>query len=344
MMSCKAKYINVISGGSVLLFTLLIFYEFYESLRFDYLKNVDVTVGKQKIIFDPARLRHGAADRQEEGGFRLVEKGKRIHTDIVVFVPSPVAWETRRKYVYEQFVHERLAPQQAILLFIFGNRTTTTGDDNNNNNELSTTSSVNMKGLVQYQNATNVVVNCRDYGDEYDNPDDTSGTTCKVYKSLIYIVSNYRAKYVWRGADDSYLNLRFFISGVMPTLPKTRLYYGYLRSVNAVHVDMLLSNQPKLASLFGLYQFGQYMLGGGYLLSFDVADFIASLKIPPHLTWCEDVMVGMWLNPFQVTFLHSQHYIDQGGGTASNNVDYVLIHRMRADQWSHIDENGRLQQ
>ena len=298
----------------------------------DILDDGETAAGTQRIMFDPVRLRHGAADR--EGDFHE-PSGKIIHTEVVVFVPSPVPWENRRMYVYEQFVRERLAPQQAILLFIFGNRT-------GNNNLLE--EPVNTTGLVQYKNATNVVVNCRDYGDEYDNPDDTSGTTCKVYKSLIYIVSNYRAKYVWRGADDSYLNIRFFLSGVMPTLPKTRLYYGSLRSVNTVQGDLLLSNQPKLASLFGLYQFGQYMRGGGYLLSFDVAEFIASLKIPPHLTWCEDVMVGMWLNPFQVTFLNSPYYFDQNGDNTPYNVDLVLIHRMRADQWSLIDENGRFQQ
>ena len=341
--SCNHNHIITIAGLTLFSGLFVCMIEVYHKQVISSCNNnnnnpssLDVTAGMPKILFDPARLRHGAADRG--GDYREPSLlGKIIETDVVVFVPSPVAWEDRRKHVYHQFVREGLAPKQAVLLFIFGNRS---GEG------LSET--VDMKGLVQRQNATNVVVNCRDYGsdDETNNPDDSSGTTCKAYKALIYIVSNYRAKYVWRGADDSYLNLRFFLSGIMPTLPESRLYYGYLRSVNTVQADMLLSNHPKLASLLGLYQFGQYMLGGGYMLSFDVADFIASLKIPPHLTWCEDVMVGMWLNPFQVTFLHSPYYIDQHGDTVPSSyddVDYVLIHRMRADQWAHIDENGRLQ-
>jgi hypothetical protein len=335
----SAKTRNVTVTGFVAfsgLFVCMIVY-YYEQLVADCNNknnpSFDVTAGIPKIIFDPARLRHGAADR--DGDYHEPSlMGKIIETEVVVFIPSPVAWEDRRMHVYQQFVRERLAPEQAVLLFIFGNRSGGEG----------LPGTVDMRGLIQHQNTTNVVVNCRDYGDdEPNNPDDSSGTTCKAYKALIYIVSNYRAKYVWRGADDSYLNLRFFLSSLMPTLPKSRLYYGYLRSVNTVQTDMLLSNHPKLASLLGLYQFGQYMLGGGYMVSFDVADFIASLKIPPHLTWCEDVMFGMWLNPFQVTFLHSPYYIDQHGGTAPYDVDYVLIHRMRADQWVHIDENGRLQ-
>ena len=109
-----------------------------------------------------------------------------------------------------------------------------------------------------------------------------------------------QARYVWRGADDSYINLRHFFGTVMPTLPATRRYCGRLRKATELTVDLPLKNQPALLEHFGLVQWGQYMSGMGFMFSFDVADFIASLKIPPHLTWCEDLMVGMWLNPFQV--------------------------------------------
>jgi hypothetical protein len=78
------------------------------------------------------------------------------------------------------------------------------------------------------------------------------------------------------------------------------------------------------------------------LLSLDVADFLASLKIPPHLTWCEDIMVGMWLNPFQITFMEFTQFIDQPGQLAATGVDYILIHGMRPDQWASIGQNGQL--
>ncbi len=80
------------------------------------------------------------------------------------------------------------------------------------------------------------------------------------------------------------------------------------------------------------------------MLSFDVADFLALLKIPPHLTWCEDVMVGMWLNPFQVTFMHTPYYIEQNNffNPALPGKDYLVIHYMNPEQWEKIDENGRL--
>ena len=111
----------------------------------------------------------------------------------------------------------------------------------------------------------------------------------------------WQARYVWRGADDSYLNLHYFFSSVMPTLPATRLFLGLLRKPAGPGGDLSLHKQPVLQEHFGVTQWGQYMVGMGFLFSYDVADFVASLKIPPHLMWCEDLMVGMWLNPFQVS-------------------------------------------
>jgi hypothetical protein len=256
----------------------------------------------------------------------------KTETDVVMFVPSPVDWEERRCAVYTQFEREGWARDKASLLFIIGNASGAGLKD-----------TVDTSKIVKYPLALNVIVNCRDYGDEFDNPDDTSGTTCKVYEALKYIAANYNAKYVWRGADDSYVNLRYFFSDVMPNIPATRLYLGSLRRTDTVQHDLLLSRQPNLQKLFGIYQFGQYMFGMGFLLSFDVVDFVASLKIPPHLTWCEDLMVGMWLLPFQITFMDYPGFHEQNMyGKAKPGKQYLLVHRMTPDQWNRIGDDGTL--
>ena len=267
---------------------------------------------------------HGAANGDEDYSEPELAGGK-VQTKVVMFVPSPVPWEARRQHVHAQFEREGWNKSQAVLLFVFGNRS---GDNLQDTLNIS---------VVEYPQAVNVVVNCRDYGDEWNSADDSSGTTCKVYKSLKYIVANYVAQYVWRGADDSYVNLKYFFTFA---LPATRLYFGDLRTMNHLQPDLMLATQPELAGLYGLRQFGQYMYGSGYVLSFDVADFVASLKIPPHLTWCEDVMIGMWLNPFQIEFRHSPLWTDRQ--YASLGVDYILIHRMLPEHWARLDGQGRL--
>ena len=188
-------------------------------------------------------------------------------TDVVVFIPTPVPWEARRHAVHTRFAQEGWADEQVVLLFVLGERDADTSS------------------VSTYARATYVRTPCNDQGDAPDNAADISATTCKVYEALKHVVANYEAKYVWRGAHDSYLNLPYFFQVVAPSLPKTRLYYGRLRRSTHRQEDLQVAHHPQLQALFGIMQWGQYMSGMGYLLSYDVADFVASLKIPPHLTW-----------------------------------------------------------
>ena len=89
--------------------------------------------------------------------------------------------------------------------------------------------------------------------------------------------------------------------------------------------------QPALRELYGLYQFGQLMYGMGFVMSIDVVEFIGAWTIPPHQTWIEDVMVGMWLKPFQISFTHHPGFHDQVFHAAQPGVDYMVVHYMGAD-------------
>ncbi len=133
---------------------------------------------------------------------------------------------------------------------------------------------------------------------------------------------------MWRGADDSYVNLKRFLRD-KDTMPATRLFLGHHRKADTPMPDLQLKAlHPRLQELFGIYQFGQYMMGLGFVFSWDVAEFIGTWAIPPHQTWCEDVMVGMWLNPFQISWV----------GTG---LRYVY-HYMNPALWESIGEDGVL--
>jgi hypothetical protein len=188
-------------------------------------------------------------------------------TDVVMFIPTPVQWAHRRAAVHAQFAKEGWTDEQVVLLFVVGEW------------------DAEVSKVEQYAHARYVAVPCHDEGDRFDEPDDKSATTCKVYNALKHVASHYEAKYVWRGADDSYVNLPFFFK-MAHTLPSQRLFYGRLRRAPGISEDLQLARQPRLQEVFGMYQFGQYMYGMGFLFSYDVVDFVGSLKIPPHLTWC----------------------------------------------------------
>lgn len=83
------------------------------------------------------------------------------------------------------------------------------------------------------------------------------------------------------------------------------------------------------------------MLGIGYAFSWDVVSLIASWTMPPHLTWCEDVMVGMWLNIFPITKISRPDLILNRGMTKHSQVNVILLHYMEDHDWSNIADDGR---
>ena len=263
--------------------------------------------------------------------------GHKKEVQVVVFVPTPRQWEDRRANVARQFLKERWNDSQAILIFVIGTKTGPRLEY-----ELDSPHPVtHIPGIIYYY------APCRDYGDEFDNPNGTSATTCKVYEGLRYITTKYKAKYVWRSGDDAYLNLKVFFRmlNTPGLVPQSRLYMGWLRSPTLQSPsrtkDLLLSRQPRLRDLYGIHQFGSYMFGMGFCLSWDVAEFIGQLSIPPLQTWAEDVIVGMWLMPFEIDFLNvnnmANYYILNIGETEPETHRACLLsHYMRQIDWDLI--------
>ena len=257
----------------------------------------------------------------------------RESVDVGMFVPSPIPWEDRRALVTRQFLREGWNRSQVVLIYVLGTRAgerLETGLD---------TSGVKRVPGVEY-----LFTGCRDMGDEPDNPNGTSATTCKVYEACVHIAKTFNARYVWRGADDTYVNLKLFVHDMMGFLPRKRLYMGFFRKAAEIQPDLLLSRWPKLQELFSLYQWPGYMSGSGYLLSGDVAEFIGTLKIPPKQTWCEDIMVSFWITPFQITKLHVPDIPGYTIGSAVDGLDtakkVVHVHYMERDWWDRIDDDG----
>jgi nucleoside-diphosphate-sugar epimerase len=316
---------------------------------------------KLQCLFNPPPplpLREGllrmSSNGRSSGGRRIkaaspvLEPKQLIVTDVVMFVPTPIPWGDRRKPVLRQFLRERWDPSEVRLIFVVGTRTGPRLEE-----ELDLSIILKERKEAPEAQVEYLLTSCRDEGNEWNNANGTSATTCKVYEACVHIARRYRARFVWRGADDAYVNLKLF-RRLMPLLPKTRLFLGYLRKVKIQEEQMGLVGQPNLHELFGLYQFGQYMLGIGFLFSWDVAEFIGSWTIPPHQTWCEDVMVGMWLNPFQIKFidfskvdtLHPDLPKTYGGswreGLNNTNQKALVIHYIEPYLWQHIREDGMI--
>lgn len=259
-------------------------------------------------------------------------------TKVIIFIPTPISSSKRRIPLHKQFIREGWQSTEVILFFVVGSKT-------GPRVELD----IDLSPLSKEPQMDFLVTNCRDDGDEINNANGTSSTTCKVYEAMKYIYFNYEADYVWRGADDAYLNIRKFLLSIAPSLPSSSWWLGKLRTIGeSPHFDkdLLYEKQPQLHKLFNLYRPAHYMFGMGFAFSWDVVALVATWAIPPHQTYAEDVILGLWFNPFQIKKIHRPdliNNIDQiRSYTGSSNVDAVLLHYIRPVDWTLIDDNGIL--
>nr|XP_016442960.1 PREDICTED: lactosylceramide 1,3-N-acetyl-beta-D-glucosaminyltransferase-like [Nicotiana tabacum] len=83
--------------------------------------------------------------------------------------------------------------------------------------------------------------------------------------------------YVMKADDDTYIRLENFVESLR-TLPREDLYYGYVIPCPSMN------------------PFVHYMSGMGYLVSWDIAEWIRDSNIPKnHLEGPEDKVFGEWL-------------------------------------------------
>jgi hypothetical protein len=78
---------------------------------------------------------------------------------------------------------------------------------------------------------------------------------------------------------------------------------------------------------------------------------MATWNIPLHLTWCEDVIIGMYLNMFQIHRVHrSDLFVNRAGSVADMKyyfgklgpVDVILLHYIDRRDWATIEPNGTI--
>ncbi|KAF8019040.1 hypothetical protein BT93_H3807 [Corymbia citriodora subsp. variegata] len=153
------------------------------------------------------------------------------------------------------------------------------------------------------------------------------GKTYTYFSSLPEILPR-RYNYIMKADDDVYIRLAQLVSSLQP-LPRQDLYYGF--------VLPCASMNPHEG----------YMSGMGFVLSWDLVEWIASSEIPKNDTFGpEDKVVGRWLktgNKARNRFTAKPAMYDYPGtnGRCSHELvpDTVTVHRLkRWDQWLRVLE------
>ncbi|KAF8378858.1 hypothetical protein HHK36_030207 [Tetracentron sinense] len=151
------------------------------------------------------------------------------------------------------------------------------------------------------------------------------GKTYTYFSSLPQILPR-RYDYVMKADDDVFLRLAPLASSLRP-LPRLDLYYGF--------VIPCASQNP----------FVEYMSGMGFLLSWDLVEWIGESSIPENdIYGPEDKMVGKWLKAGKKAknrFSNKPAMYDYPGtnGRCSHELiaETVAVHRVkRWDQWFRV--------
>ncbi|OIS99976.1 hypothetical protein A4A49_52750 [Nicotiana attenuata] len=152
-----------------------------------------------------------------------------------------------------------------------------------------------------------------------------SGKTYTYFSTLPRILPT-RYDYIMKADDDVYLRLAPLATSLQP-LPRADLYYGFVIPCPSMNA------------------FVHYMSGMGFILSWDLVEWIGRSNIPVNNTYGpEDKLVGQWLkwgNKAKNRFSNKPQMYDYPGtnGRCSHELipDTIAVHRLKKwEQWIDV--------
>lgn len=243
-----------------------------------------------------------------------VHSNKRPHAPCVIIFTSKAESLERRKWVRRQFQRNLVLLRAknaslaagVVMKFIFG------------------TSGMRSSVLLDVQ------TEAEQYGDvllldapDSDDPDPPSpgtdsATSLKVIQSMVWAVRQYSFDYFIRIGDDAYFRIDYFLTDVMPTLPRERLLLGHCER-NRMHY-VFKSHRGVSADIHV-----PYCSGMGFVLTYDAVEFAARNADMLAMEYPEDAMVARWLVGTRVAIVHDPRFVDWAWNRCDNNT--ILIHK-----------------
>ena len=112
--------------------------------------------------------------------------------------------------------------------------------------------------------------------------------TTKLLQTMIWISKSLRSFFVMKVDDDSFVRLDVLISDLKKKSSLSRVYWGYFKGDSNVKVTGEWAENKWILSDHYL----PYALGGGYLISYDLVEYIANNHDMLQLYNSEDVSLG----------------------------------------------------
>ena len=160
--------------------------------------------------------------------------------------------------------------------------------------------------------------------------DSYANLSLKILESFLWARENLKFTFLMKCDDDSFINLPTFqedIRSAEINQQHERLYWGFFRG--DAHVKM--SGKWKENGWFLCDRYLPYAQGGGYVLSSDLVELLALNA--KYLTFysSEDVSVGVWLAPYNITRKHDVRFDTEFVSRGCRN-SYVVSHKQSIEQ------------
>ena len=168
--------------------------------------------------------------------------------------------------------------------------------------------------------------------------DSVYSLTNRTLLSFKYAYETFKFKYVLKCDDDSFVDVLRIASELQLRKSAMPFYWGYMRGDSQINH-------------FGRYSefswdvceaYLTYALGGGYVLSREVAKILATNAEHLRRYTCEDVSVGAWLAPYNIEVKHDARF---NVNTPSRGCKdpFLISHKISAEKMYSYHESIMLE-
>ena len=171
--------------------------------------------------------------------------------------------------------------------------------------------------------------------------DSYSSLTQKLVSSMQFINTASKAKFVLKVDDDSFVRLDLLESQLISLMDGKLIYWGYFSAAAPIQSSGIW----KETRWFLCDKYLPYAVGGGYILSSDLIEYIATnADLLQHYT-SEDVSVGTWLSPLKIKRIHDTRF-DTWWKSRGCSDSFIVTHKKTPNQMRkkmrHLKEHGKM--
>ncbi|XP_052760371.1 beta-1,3-galactosyltransferase 6-like [Mya arenaria] len=167
-----------------------------------------------------------------------------------------------------------------------------------------------------------------------------SALTRKIIETFKFVCEKVHFKFLLKVDEDSYVRVDK-ISYELLSKPQQRLYWGFFDG--RAHVKKAGKWEERDYVLCDRYL--PYALGGGYVISSDLVEYVAKNSEILKLYQSEDVSLGTWLGPLDVHRVHDPNFDTEYKSRGCFN-SYLVTHKKSPEQmkvlYDNLQSHGKL--